>query len=171
MESDAEQLPLSHKTWAWFEANRKQTLLGAGGLLLLGVIVAAFLYWQDAADVARAVIVIIGEYPADFTIPLDARCPIVLISLQLPILLYFDHRISLLSEADELLDVFLIGWLPALFGLLQFLTQRLELLLEVFHGRVRRRGRQRLAEIGVDAPAVAAGVESCQHALAVRSHR
>jgi tetratricopeptide (TPR) repeat protein len=54
MESDAEQLPLSHKTWAWFEANRKQTLLGAGGLLLLGVIVAAFLYWQDAADVAAS---------------------------------------------------------------------------------------------------------------------
>src|ERR1039457_3233220 len=54
MESDAEQLPLSHKTWAWFEANRKQTLLGAGGLLLLGVIVAAFLYWQDAADVTAS---------------------------------------------------------------------------------------------------------------------
>src|ERR1019366_210245 len=54
MESDAGQLPLSHKTWAWFEANRKQTLLGAGGLLLLGVIVAAFLYWQDAADVTAS---------------------------------------------------------------------------------------------------------------------
>jgi TolA-binding protein len=54
MESDAGQLPLSHKTWAWFEANRKQTLLGAGGLLLVGVIVAAFLYWQDAADVTAS---------------------------------------------------------------------------------------------------------------------
>ena len=54
MESDAGQLPLSHKTWAWLEANKKQTLWGAGGLLVLGVIVAFFLYRQNEAEVAAS---------------------------------------------------------------------------------------------------------------------
>ena len=39
---------------AWFEANRKQTLWGAGGVLVLGVIVAFFLYRQDEAEVAAS---------------------------------------------------------------------------------------------------------------------
>ena len=54
MESDAGQIPLSHKTWAWFEANKKQTLWGAGGILVLGVIVAFFLYRQNEAEVAAS---------------------------------------------------------------------------------------------------------------------
>jgi hypothetical protein len=54
MESDAGQIPLSHKTWAWFEANKKQTLWGAGGVLVLGVIVAFVLYQQNEAEVAAS---------------------------------------------------------------------------------------------------------------------
>jgi tetratricopeptide (TPR) repeat protein len=54
MESDAGQIPLSHKTWAWFEANKKQTLWGAGAILVLGVIVAFFLYRQNEAEVAAS---------------------------------------------------------------------------------------------------------------------
>jgi TolA-binding protein len=54
MESDAGQLPLSHKAWAWFEANKKQVLWGAGGVLVLGVIVAFYLYRQNEADVAAS---------------------------------------------------------------------------------------------------------------------
>jgi TolA-binding protein len=54
MESDTGQLPLSHKAWAWFEANKKQVLWGAGGVLVLGVIVAFYLYRQNEADVAAS---------------------------------------------------------------------------------------------------------------------
>src|ERR1035441_7721634 len=52
MEPDGGQLPLSHKAWAWFEANKKQTLLGAGIILVVGVIIAFFLYRQNEADIA-----------------------------------------------------------------------------------------------------------------------
>ena len=52
MESTVEQLPVSHKAWAWFEANKKQTLWGVGVLMVVGVIVAYYLYAQDAAEVA-----------------------------------------------------------------------------------------------------------------------
>jgi tetratricopeptide (TPR) repeat protein len=54
MESDVGQMPLSHKAWAWFEANKQQALWGAGGVLVLGVIVAFFLYRQNEADVAAS---------------------------------------------------------------------------------------------------------------------
>ena len=54
MESDAGQLPLSHKAWAWFEANKKQTLWGTGVILVVGVIVAFFLYRQNEAEIAAS---------------------------------------------------------------------------------------------------------------------
>ena len=54
MEPDAGQLPISHKVWAWFEANKKQTLWGAGVILIVGVIIAFFLYQQNEADVAAS---------------------------------------------------------------------------------------------------------------------
>jgi TolA-binding protein len=54
MESDAGQLPLSHKAWAWFEANKKQTILGAAILLVVGVIVAFFLYRQNEQELAAS---------------------------------------------------------------------------------------------------------------------
>ena len=49
-----EQLPTSHKAWAWFEANKKPTLYGAGIVLVVGVIVAFFLYRQNAREVAAS---------------------------------------------------------------------------------------------------------------------
>jgi TolA-binding protein len=54
MESDAGQLPLSHKAWAWFEANKKQTLWGAGVILVVGVIIAFFVYRQNEAEIAAS---------------------------------------------------------------------------------------------------------------------
>jgi len=47
-------MPLSHKAWAWFEANKQQALWAPGGVLVLGVIVAFFLYRQNEADVAAS---------------------------------------------------------------------------------------------------------------------
>jgi TolA-binding protein len=52
MESEATHLPLWQQAWAWFEANKKQTLWGTGGLVVVGLIVAFVLYRQDEADVA-----------------------------------------------------------------------------------------------------------------------
>jgi TolA-binding protein len=54
METVAGQLPLSHKAWAWFEANKKQTLWGAVIIVALGVIIAFFLYRQNEADIAAS---------------------------------------------------------------------------------------------------------------------
>src|ERR1017187_8598863 len=54
--------------------------------------------------------------------------------------------------------------------LLQLLPQRLELLLRLFECGVGRRGSEWLAEGGVDAAIIAAGGQSSQHALALRSH-
>jgi predicted negative regulator of RcsB-dependent stress response len=54
MESDAGQLPLSHKAWAWFEANKKPTILGAALLVVVGVIVAFFLYRQNEQELAAS---------------------------------------------------------------------------------------------------------------------
>jgi len=54
MESDAVQIPMSHKALAWFEANKKQTLWGAGILLVVGTIVAFFLYRQNQAEITAS---------------------------------------------------------------------------------------------------------------------
>jgi len=54
MESEATHLPLWQQAWAWFEANKKQTLWGTLGLAVVGLIVAFFLYRQDEADVAAS---------------------------------------------------------------------------------------------------------------------
>ena len=54
MESQAEHLPVSHKAWAWFEANKKPTLYGVGAVLVVGVIVAFVLYRQNAEEVAAS---------------------------------------------------------------------------------------------------------------------
>ena len=50
MESHAAQLPVSHKAWAWFEANKKQALLGAGAVVVLAMIVAFYIYQQNEAE-------------------------------------------------------------------------------------------------------------------------
>jgi TolA-binding protein len=54
MESDAGQLPLSQKAWAWFIANKKPTFWGAGVILAAGVIIAYVLYQQSEADIAAS---------------------------------------------------------------------------------------------------------------------
>jgi len=54
MESEATQLPLWQQAWVWFEANKKQTLWGAGGLVLVGLIVSFVLYRQDEADISAS---------------------------------------------------------------------------------------------------------------------
>jgi tetratricopeptide (TPR) repeat protein len=52
METEVAQLPLWQKAWAWFEANKRQTLYGAVGLAVVVLVVAFFLYHQQQADVA-----------------------------------------------------------------------------------------------------------------------
>jgi len=54
MESDAVQLPIGHKAWAWFEANKKQALMGAGAVVVLGAIVAFYFYHQGEQEQAAA---------------------------------------------------------------------------------------------------------------------
>ena len=54
MESDATHLPLWQQVWAWFEAHKKQTLWGTGGLALVGLVVAFVLYRQDEADITAS---------------------------------------------------------------------------------------------------------------------
>lgn len=54
MESDAVQIPISHKALAWFEANKRQTLWGAAVILVVGVIVAFFIYRQNEAEIAAS---------------------------------------------------------------------------------------------------------------------
>jgi predicted negative regulator of RcsB-dependent stress response len=53
MQSEVAQLPLSHKLWAWFEANRKQTVWGAGIVVALGLIIA-FVVWKQGANEVTA---------------------------------------------------------------------------------------------------------------------
>lgn len=45
MQPDVAPLPLSHRLWAWFEANQKPALIGAAVILVAGCIVA-FILWQ-----------------------------------------------------------------------------------------------------------------------------
>jgi TolA-binding protein len=54
MESDAVQIPISHKALAWFEANKRQTLWGAGVLLVVGTIIAFFIYRQNEAEIVAS---------------------------------------------------------------------------------------------------------------------
>jgi len=54
MESEVAQLPLWQQAWGWFEANKRQALWSAGGLAVVGLIVALFLYRQNEADVAAS---------------------------------------------------------------------------------------------------------------------
>jgi TolA-binding protein len=54
MESEAVQLPLWQKVWAWFEANKRQTLWGAGAVVVIGLIVSLFVYRQEQAEVTAS---------------------------------------------------------------------------------------------------------------------
>ena len=68
---------------------------------------------RSAADVARAVIVIVGEYATDFAVLLDARGPIVLDTGPGPILIDLGERPLLVAQMYGLLNVFRIGCMPA----------------------------------------------------------
>jgi TolA-binding protein len=52
MESEAAQIPLWQKAWAWLEANKKQAALGTGALIVVGLVVSYFLYRQNEAQIA-----------------------------------------------------------------------------------------------------------------------
>jgi len=54
MESSTAQLPLSHKAWAWFEANRKPALIGTGAIVAVGLIIWFYVYRQNEQQVAAA---------------------------------------------------------------------------------------------------------------------
>ena len=51
MESEAAQIPLWQQAWAWFEANKKQALWGAGALVAVGLIVAFVIYRRNEAEI------------------------------------------------------------------------------------------------------------------------
>ena len=54
MESEVAPLPLWQKAWAWFEANKKQTIWGATGLAAVGLVVSFFLYHQKQTEIAAS---------------------------------------------------------------------------------------------------------------------
>jgi tetratricopeptide (TPR) repeat protein len=54
MESDAGHLAFSEQAWAWFIANKKPTLWGAGIVLAAGLIVSFVLYQQGQRDIAAS---------------------------------------------------------------------------------------------------------------------
>ena len=128
-----------------------------------------FFIWSTA-DIARAVVVIVREHAADFAVLNDACSPIALISLMIAIPLSPDKSTLLAAQAEKLLNVLLIEWLTALPGLLQFPLQRTDLLFQIRNRRIARFHRQRLAEIGLDAPAIATGIEAREDAFAIGSN-
>ena len=88
---------------------------------------------------------IIGVHAADFSVVRDAGGPIALIAfLGADPASVFASILSWSPQVDEFLDIFRVKRLPALLLVLQFLSQRLELLASLFEGGVGRRGRQRL---------------------------
>jgi len=46
MDTNVAQLPLSHRAWAWFEKNQKQSLVGASIVVIIGLVVAFFVWRQ-----------------------------------------------------------------------------------------------------------------------------
>ena len=69
MESDATQLDVTMKLWAWFEANKKQVKLGAIITAVLAVVIGLFV-WQRAEKERRA-----GEALSDVFVPLAMAAP------------------------------------------------------------------------------------------------
>jgi TolA-binding protein len=53
MSSEVVELPLSHKLWAWFEANRKQASWGGAIIVVLGLIIW-FVVWQQGEKEVNA---------------------------------------------------------------------------------------------------------------------
>jgi len=64
MEPNAAQLPLSDKVWAWLERNRKQAVWGALALVVLGFLIAYFLWQQGEKEITAS------QALSDVTVPL-----------------------------------------------------------------------------------------------------
>ena len=95
----------------------------------------------SAADVAGAVVVVIGWYARNLAVPLHARRPVALIAAEIAVAL------------------------PAVERLPRALRQLRRRLVERGHGR---RGRQRLAEIGGHVARIIARIQRRHHAPAIR---
>ena len=54
MESEALQIPLWQQALAWFDANKKPALWGAGAVVVVSLIVALVLYRRDEADITAS---------------------------------------------------------------------------------------------------------------------
>ncbi|HOC54959.1 MAG TPA: tetratricopeptide repeat protein [Verrucomicrobiota bacterium] len=54
MEPTVQQLPVSHKLWAWFEANKKPAIVGTVVVLVAALIIAFVLYRRNATEVAAS---------------------------------------------------------------------------------------------------------------------
>lgn len=52
MQSNVAELPLSHKVWAWFESNKKQTIYGAVLVAAVGLIIWFVLWQRDEKQIA-----------------------------------------------------------------------------------------------------------------------
>src|SRR5262245_27296653 len=52
MESNVAELPLSHKLWAWFETNKKPTIIGICTVVVAGLIIWIVSWRRDEARIA-----------------------------------------------------------------------------------------------------------------------
>ncbi|MCX6922109.1 MAG: tetratricopeptide repeat protein [Verrucomicrobia bacterium] len=69
MESEVVELPLWQQAWAWFEKHKQQTVLITGGVAVIGLVVAFFVYRQDQADITA------GEALSNVAMPQMAGGP------------------------------------------------------------------------------------------------
>src|ERR1051325_10234608 len=51
MESQVVQLPVAERVWIWVQNNTRQALWGVAGLLLLGLLVGYFVYYQNQKEI------------------------------------------------------------------------------------------------------------------------
>jgi tetratricopeptide (TPR) repeat protein len=54
METEAIELPLMHRLWAWFEVNKKQAGIGAGVVVAVGIIIWLIAYHRDEKEISAA---------------------------------------------------------------------------------------------------------------------
>lgn len=53
MEQNVAELPVFDRAWAWFDANRKQVIWGAGAVLVVGAVLG-FYFWRQHAVLVEA---------------------------------------------------------------------------------------------------------------------
>jgi tetratricopeptide (TPR) repeat protein len=54
MPTEVTHLPLWQQAWAWFEANKKPALWGAGGVVVVGLVVGFLVYRHDETAIAAS---------------------------------------------------------------------------------------------------------------------